>query len=220
MLAVLLTALGLAACGGGDSSGSSTAESAATGQAGGGAGGKAQRESAGGRDAPAGSKQESGGGSGNGFVPKPHSDSGGGSARFRTKGGDNSVQDYGSEVEGAEFEAAAAALHDFLDARAEGDWPATCKYVSKTVVESLERSAAKAKARSGDCGALLEALINPAAEAVFKDEAEKANVRSLRSRGGRGYLIYTVGGTVISISIVDEDGAWKVGSLAGYPLSG
>ncbi len=220
-LAVLLVALGLAACGGGsDSSSSSAAESTASTRAESGAdGGAARKESAGGKSPPAESKNQSGGGATN-FVPKPHHDSGGGSTEFRTKGGDNSVQEFGSEVEGSEFEAAAAALHDFLDARGEGDWPAACDYISRTVVESLEKLAAKAGVESGDCGASLEKLTNPAARPELEAEAEKANVRSLRSEGEQGYLIYTAGGTVYSMSVVNEDGSWKVSSLIGYQLSG
>jgi len=97
----MLLALGLAACGGGDSG---SAE-------GGASGGSKQGEAKGGDDAKSGG----GGGMGDGgekpggspssggeaaeFKPKPHNDSGGGSQQFRQKGGDNSIQEYGAEAD-------------------------------------------------------------------------------------------------------------------------
>ena len=155
------------------------------------------------------------------FVPKHHHDSGGGSPQFKVEGGDNSVQEFGEEADTSELAAAAAALHNFLDARAEGNWAAACDYMSKATVESFEKLAAQAK-ESGDtsCGAILEKLINPAAEQSMKAEAEKADVGSLRTEDERAFLIYTgAEGTVLAMPMADEGGDWKVASLAGTPLS-
>ena len=46
-----------------------------------------------------------------------HHDSGGGTAQFATKSGDNSIQESGKEASTAETQAAAAVLHAYLDAR-------------------------------------------------------------------------------------------------------
>jgi hypothetical protein len=155
------------------------------------------------------------------FKPAHHHDSGGGSAQYRVKGGDNSVQEFGSEAEGSEFETAAAALHSFLDARAQGDWAAACSYISKSVVESFEQLAARAKQGGGaGCAAVLEELTNPAAKQAMKEEAARANAGSLRTEGERAFLIYTgADKTVIAMPITNEGGAWKVASPAGTPLS-
>ncbi len=221
MFIALLLAIGVAACGGGDDS-DSTATEAATQQA----QDKARD------DASQGGKSGSGAGDPNGgaaqggpdasdFVPKQHSDSGGGSEQFRVKGGDNSVQEFGEEADADEFDAAAVALHNFLDARAEGNWAAACEYVSKPVTESFEKLAAQAKQfDETSCGGILEKLTNPAAAQALKEEAAKANVGSLRVEGDRSFVIYTgIDGTVLAMPMANEDGDWKVASLAGTPLS-
>jgi hypothetical protein len=221
-LAALLIAVGLAACGGGDSSSSTTTE--------------ASQEQTEGKSSQDASKQGSAksdegksdegqaaesGPSASDFTPKPHSDSGGGSAPYRTKGGDNSVQEFGEEADSSEFDAAATVLHNFLDARAEGNWAATCEYISKTIIESVEKLAAKAKQlEDKSCGGILEKLTNPAARSAMKAEAEQANVRSLRTEGEQAFLLYTgPHATIFSMPVKNEGGAWKVASLAGYPLN-
>jgi predicted lipid-binding transport protein (Tim44 family) len=224
-LAALLIAVGLVACGGSDSSSSTTTEA-----------GQGQAESKSSQGTPKQSeakgdegKSGSGGGgqatgsgpSASDFTPKHHSDSGGGSAQYKVKGGDNSVQEYGEEADSSEFVAAATALHNFLDARAEGNWEATCSYVSKTITESLEKLAAQAKQlEDKSCATLLKALTNPAAKASLKAEAEQANVRSLRTEGERAFVIYTgTDNTILAMPMANEDGNWKVSSLAGTPLN-
>jgi hypothetical protein len=224
-LAALLIAVGLAACGGGDSSSSTTTEAS-----------QAQTESKSSQDA---SKQDSAKGdegksdsggegqagssgpSASDFTPKPHNDSGGGSASYKVNGGDNSVQEFGEEAGGSEFHAAATALHNFLDARAEDNWAATCNYVSKAITESLEKLAAQAKQlEDKSCATLLKALTNPAAKSALKAEAEQANVRSLRTEGEQAFVLYTgPHGAILAMPMADEDGDWKVSSLAGTPLN-
>ena len=227
-LAVLLVALGLAACGGDDDSGSTTAADAGSqgqaegdgskqgdaGQSGGGGSGDDQKGSGGGDSGGSGSDASD-------FTPKQHNDSGGGAQQFRQKGGDNSVQEFGEEAGEEEFDAAAVALHNFLDARAEGNWTAACDYMSKAIVESFEKLASQAKQiEETSCAGILEKLTNPAAKKSMKAEAAKANVGSLRVEGDRSFVIYTgIGGTILAMPMANEDGDWKVASLAGTPLN-
>jgi hypothetical protein len=155
------------------------------------------------------------------FVPKQHSDSGGGSEQFKVKGGDNSIQEFGAEADESEFEEAATALHNFLDARAEGNWAATCNYMSKSVIESFEKLVSQSKEPADmSCSEILGKLVNPAAKALIEAEAEKADVRSLRTEGEQAFLIYTgTEGTILAMPMANEDGEWKVASLAGTPLN-
>jgi hypothetical protein len=233
-LVALLLAAGLVACGGGDSSSSTSAEAGSQGQSEGrpsdaskrsgdeGDTGSASKE---GKSASGGDEGKSGGSSSgppaSDFVPKQHHDSGGGSQQFQVKGGDNSVQEFGAEGDPPELDAAAVALHNFLDARAEGNWAAACEYMSKTVTESFEKLAAQAKQiGDGSCAGILEALTNPAAKQAMEEEAEKANVGSLRIEGERAFVIYTgIDGTVLAMPMENDGGTWKVASLAGTPLS-
>lgn len=218
-LAALLIVAGLAACGSGNSSSSTTTAASQT------AGAPSKGDSAKGDKGESGSggegKSANSGPSASEFTPRHHSDSGGGSKQFEVKGGDNSVQEFGEEAGASEFAAAAAALHDFLDARAEGNWAAACEYMSKGTIESFEKLAARAK-RVGEksCAAILENLTNPAAKGAMKAEAEKADVGSLRTKGEQSFLIYTgTGGAVLAMPMANEGGDWKVASLAGTPLN-
>lgn len=223
-LVALLLALGLAACGGSDSASSTTSEASTQGQSEGSANAAGQGSAQSGDQAKSGSggedRSSAPSSSAGNFTPRHHADSGGGSAAYRTKGGDNSVQEFGEE-DTAEFTEAATALHNFLDARAAGDWGAACRYMSNSLAESIEKLAAGAKQFAGKgCATLLKALINPAAQGAIKAEAEKANVRSLRTKGEQALLIYTAsGGTVYVMPMAHEGGNWKVSSLAGSPLS-
>lgn len=224
-LAALLIAVGLAACGGGDNSSPTT--EAAQGQAESkSSGASSKSDSTGGGEKKSGDSagketQPDHSGEAANFTPKHHSDSGGGSAPYKIKGGDNSVQEFGEEAGTSEFDAAAAALHNFLDARADGNWAATCGYMSKTIIESFEKLAAKAKQiEDKSCAEILEKLTNPAAKAEMKAEAEQANVRSMRTEGEQAFILYTgPHATIFSMPMNNEDGSWKVASLSGYPLN-
>lgn len=218
----LLLAVGMIACGGGGSSDSTSTKADSQGQTENASSGDTTQADDGGRS-DAGSKEKASADSpdASDFVPKQHNDSGGGSGSLKVKGADNSVQEFGDEADTSELDAAAAALHNFLDARAARNWAAACEYLSNGVVESFESLASQAKG-VGDtsCAALLEKLTNPAATASIKAEAEKADVRSLRIEGENAFLIYIgLDGAVLAISMVNEDGEWKVNSLAGTPLN-
>lgn len=160
------------------------------------------------------------------FHPKPHNDSGGGSGQFTVKGADNSVQEYGSEGSQSELEEAAAALHGFLDARAERNWAAACGYLAGSVIESFKQLAQTATRhlpadtlKGTGCPAVLAGLSGKAPTSALL-EAAVANVGSLRTEGDQAFLIYRgAQGTPYAISMVSEGGTWKVASLSGTPLN-
>jgi hypothetical protein len=221
-LTALLLAAGLLACGADDDGSSPTAAQQESLRDG--ATGSSSEDDGGSGTRPATSDKGKAGSKGNGasdFVPRKHEDSGGGAEQFRVKGGDNSVQEFGAEAEPSEFEAAAQALHNFLDARAAGDWDAACEYMSRSTVASFEQIAARSEqGSSASCGEIVEGLINPNAKQALKEEAEKADVGSLRIEGEQAFLIYTgTEGTVLAMPMADESGQWKVASLAGTPLN-
>lgn len=228
-LVALLIAAGMAACGGGDDSDSTATEAAAQQQPqvdNASQDGNQGKESGSGKSdsssgASDGSDGQSSGPDASDFTPKQHSDSGGGSEQFVQRGGDNSIQEFGAEADSSEFEAAAAAVHNFLDARAEGNWAAACEYMSSGIVESFKQLASQAKeVEEADCAGILEALTNPAAKASMKAEAEQADIGSLRTEGERAFVIYTgLENTIFAMPMANEDGDWKVASLAGTPLN-
>ena len=94
-------------------------------------------------------------------IPRPRplpSGSGGGAASFRAPSGDNSIPDYGSEAPPSERERAAVALAAFLRARAGGDWATACTYLAATTRTQLERLLGGAKAKAGGCARVLAEL--------------------------------------------------------------
>jgi hypothetical protein len=151
--------------------------------------------------------------------PVAHDDSGGGAEEFRVPGGDNSVQEFGSDAPSSDFENAAAALHAFLDAQADGDWQVACEHISTEVVDSLEQFAARAEQPGKSCAQTLDALAGPRTE-KSRAEAAIADVGAFRIDGDRGFLLYHgAGDTPYAISMVREEGRWKVAALAGVPLA-
>ena len=216
-----LALLGLGAAGCGDDSGPSATSPPAD-------GGAQANETSGGRSA---------GGDRDGSAAKPPAnggadagktddatpsdrDSGGDVEQFVTPGGDNSVQEFGDEADETELEEAAAALHAFLDARAEGDWETTCAYLSANVLDSLARFATQAKQlRDKECPELLAAVSGPATEDARR-EAAIADVGAMRIEGDRAYVLYHgAAKTDYAIPMAKEEDGWTVDSLGGVPLS-
>lgn len=227
-LVALLLVAGLVACGGGDDADTGSTEAAqaettpadGNGSADGGDVAEAGDEGEPKRDGANGSDGGAVGGSAE-FTPKQHEDSGGGSDQFRVKGGDNSVQEFGAEADTEEFDEAAVTLHNFLDARAAGAWASACRHIAASVVDSLQELATQAQRLKGsDCAAILARLTNPAAKGLMREEAEAADVGSLRIEGERAFVLFRgPEGEVLAMPMAREDGAWKVAALASTPLS-
>jgi hypothetical protein len=227
--ALALLAIGLVACGDDEDSGSATTpvsesqagEKSADGQV---SSGDSTKSTSGGKDSNDSSGTPSAAdeaGEASKFVPKQHSDSGGGSEKYRVKGGDNSVQEFGEETTGSEFEEASAALHNFLDARAAGNWAAACSYMADSIVKSFEQLGARSKELEGaGCAVLLEKLTNQAALPLLRKEAERADVASLRIEDEQAFVLYRgLDNSIMAIPMTVEGGDWKVSGLAGTPLN-
>jgi hypothetical protein len=90
-------------------------------------------------------------------------------------------------------------------------------------VKAREAAAEQGKAEQfGDtsCGSILGKLTNHAALPELRREAAQADVRSLRIEGDQAFVLYTgLNGTVLAVPMKNEDGSWKVASIAGTPLN-
>lgn len=153
------------------------------------------------------------------FHPKRHEDSGGGSDQFKVKGGDNSVQEFGSEGSDADLQAAATALHGFLDARAERNWAAACGYLAGSARQSLSQALPGAE-NAATCAAGMAALSGKVPTATLR-EAAQADVGALRTEGDRSFLIYRAPpeGTIYAMPMSRQGDNWKVAALSGLPLN-
>jgi hypothetical protein len=157
-------------------------------------------------------------------VPAPpgvfHRDSGGGAGQFRTRSGDDSIQDSGVEAAAAERERAAAALHDYLDLRAAHHWAGACTYMAASLIVLLERAVAISprSSKPKGCPAVLAAMSGAVPQRVL-DKLAEVDVGSLRLNGRRGFLLYHgPQGKGYAMLVAKENGEWKVTALDGTVL--
>ncbi|HET6998152.1 MAG TPA: hypothetical protein VFI03_06130 [Solirubrobacterales bacterium] len=143
------------------------------------------------------------------------SSSGEASAAFRTPGGDNSIQNFGEEAGGEEVEAASATLRGFMEARAASDWGAACTHLAAAAIKPLEDLASKSpQLKDKGCAAILAALVQ-GAPASTRANSLTDGIASLRVEGDRGFALYHgPKGINYFMTMTEEDGEWKVGSLA------
>jgi hypothetical protein len=222
LAATALVALLLAACGGSDSGSTGSETSAQDNGSGGGThgendAGEGQQEQSGSED---GSSKNS---SSDGFtaeeVETPLKVSGGGSEQFLTKGGDNSIQEYGEEKDESELQEAAEAVHGFFVARATGDWAKACSYLSQAMTEQLEQLAASSTTlKDKGCASFLEAFTSKLSASSWRD-LTTVDAGSLRQEDEQAFLVYYgPSKAVYAMPLAAEDGEFKVGALSGNPL--
>jgi hypothetical protein len=219
-----LLALSLVACGSSDSGSSgSNSTGGPTSAQDNGSGGGTEGENDAGESQP-----EEGGNSGAGksssdFTPEevetPLKVSGGGSEQFRTRGGDNSIQEFGAESDESELQAAAETVHSFFVARASGDWGSACSYLSKAMREQLEQLAASSTTlKDKGCASFLQAFTSHLSAQEWRD-ITTVDAGSLRLDGEEGFLIYYgAEDTAYAMPLTVEDDDFKVGALAGDAL--
>ncbi len=227
-IAIIAAAL-LAACGGSDSSSSTTSPSSSTESGSQSADRTDPTEANAPKKGPANNQQngmgKGGGGSesdasagsgGSDYTAKPLQVSGGGSAPFLTKGGDNSIQEYGEEASESELTEAAEALHAFLVARADEDFARTCSHLTRDEVQQLEQLGSQSPQLTGkDCAAVVAALAAEPLPVTTKRELTEVDAASLRVEGGEAFLIYNgANNTGYFVRMENEDGVWKVGALS------
>ena len=172
-------------------------------------------------DQPQPQKGSEGGSSGKSVkeVETPLKVSGGGSAQFRSKGGDNSIQEFGGESDESELREAAEVVHGFYVSRAAEEWDKACSYLSKSNIKQLEQLANQAaQSKGADCATILKAFTRPLPASVER-EITTVDAGSLRREGEQGFLIYYGAGHVkYAMPLREEGGAWKVTALSGTTL--
>lgn len=146
-------------------------------------------------------------------IATPLKVSGGGSTQFRTKGGDNSIQEFGAEGDESELQEAAEAVHGFYVSRAAEEWGKACSYLAKRNIEQLASQSPRFK--NAGCAPILAAFTQPVSASVNR-EITTVDAGSLRHDGEQGFLIYYgAGHTAYAIPLANEDGTWKVAALSG-----
>ena|ERR1700761_5693259 len=147
---------------------------------------------------------------------------GGGSAQFHVKGGDNSVQEYGDEAGEAELRQAAEATHSLFVASVREEWARACSLLASSEQMSLERlSTQSPQPRDRGCQVGLAALARPLSGSTGA-EMTRIDAASLRHEGEVAFLIY-VGApeaTVYAMPLRLESGVWKPAAITGTALPG
>lgn len=142
---------------------------------------------------------------------KSHNDSGGGAAQFENARTAGTVVEFGEEADAEDFEAVAAALHGYLDAKEAQDWGLSCEYMSREAIESIAQFAADPDA---SCPELLEEFSSGTSPKILRRLAV-ADVGSVRILGNEAHALYKgAKGFGFFMPMVFEEGQWKVRSLA------
>ncbi len=144
-----------------------------------------------------------------------------GAASFETKGGDNSIQESGSEASESELGEAAANLRGYLGARADGDWAKACSYAAAGLTAQLSQLAAGAKGKQAapSCARVLASL-SASIPVAARREAAIAHPGALRTEGDRAFLLFRgARGVDYFMPMAQEGGVWKVAAIAPSPLS-
>jgi hypothetical protein len=219
LLTAVLAALALAACGGGGSSTMSEASSTSASQPASGKSGSAKGEGQPTKEANAGNSRQPKSASGRAEPVPPLKVSGGGSGQFKTKGGDNSIQEFGGEGDESELRQAAETLHGFYVAQAGEEWAKACSHLAESTTKQFEALASRSPQLKGKgCATVLHAFTRPLPPSVER-ETTLVDAVSLRREGERAFLIYRgAEGKGYAIPVRQEGGAWKVAGLAGTPL--
>jgi hypothetical protein len=133
-----------------------------------------------------------------------------------TKGGDNSIQGFGTEGGEEPREEALANLLTYRDARLGGEFERACALASEEFREQLERLVENAKAK-GDapkpkgCPETLALFTPDEAKAVVRRHFQIEEVLSFRIEEPYAYLIFRgAEGEVMFIAMREEDGHWRV----------
>jgi hypothetical protein len=209
ILLIVIAALALAGCGGGDDEMTATSGSVGvTAQQGGGDSGQdgsGQQGSGGGRE-PLDTSS----------LPEPEE----GSKKAApgvpvSRGGDNSIQTWGRESSAQERDEVTAILQAFLDARAAADWATACSYLAAEQRAEFESLGNGDKRGNAACAETMRAFAVGVPPSAYDEEAQIDYVLSLRVGEGHAFLIYTRPDTskIYANALREEDGTWKVVSV-------
>jgi hypothetical protein len=142
----------------------------------------------------------------------------------RTEGGDNSIQDFGSEASTADRVAAGRALAAYYEALAKGDTEEACAMLTSSTRQRIDQTLEQLRQQGGSGNALLEGC--PQALKLSADVGSGGSPRlrlsellSLRQQDEQSFLIYKAGdGKLYAMPMGQEGTEWKVGGVSAAPL--
>jgi hypothetical protein len=133
-----------------------------------------------------------------------------------SRGGEASIEDFGSEAEGSERESVLAGFTGYLNAIAAKDHAGACAALSATMQESLAQLTGKAA--RGSCVATLPKLLAPTAAQIAREQVN-GRVVKVRIEGDQAFVVFHApGAELFQQTMVAEEGEWKVTTLAATVL--
>jgi hypothetical protein len=140
----------------------------------------------------------------------------------RSEGGDNSIQDYGSEASEADRAAAGRALQAYYDALVSGDTEGACALLTSRIRDGVEKTLEQLGGQGGSkapttCAQILKLTVRTGPRSP---QLQLTELLSLRRQGDDAFLIYRAGdGKVYAIAMSEENGDWRVGGVSAAPLA-
>jgi hypothetical protein len=141
------------------------------------------------------------------------------SASSAQRGGDESIQRYGSAAGSSDKAAVTAAVKAYYAAIAAGDGVKACALLDSTFQQSLSRSLGRSPLlRSKGCAGIIQLLFQHRPGQPGRVSAA-VTVTGVRLNGDHGFALITTHSIPAGeISVGREHGSWKVGSLIGSAL--
>jgi len=128
-----------------------------------------------------------------------------------------STLDHGIEANDRAMAQAARVVHGYLVAHVQYDWATACSYLDEQALESVASIGSHfEEIAGGDCPTMLAYMLGkvPAGKTFVSSEV-KAGVLRIRREGG--YFFYRAGGDPYTVGVSrDDDGNWK---LADFSIS-
>jgi hypothetical protein len=139
----------------------------------------------------------------------------------RSKGGDNSIQDYGTEASEADRAAAGRALQAYYDALARGDTEGACALLTSRTREGIEQTLKQLPIQGSNapttCSQGLKLTVDVGSGR--SPQLRLSELLSLRQQDEQAFLIYKAGdGKVYSMPMGQDGTDWRVGGVSAAPL--
>jgi hypothetical protein len=133
------------------------------------------------------------------------------------KGGEASIEEFGSEAGGSDREALLAVFTGYLNAIADKNNATACSYLTTNVQEGLEQFVGGALKGKG-CTAILPKLLAPTAPQIAREEVN-GQITKVRVEGDRAFIVFKApGAKLYQLTMVREGGDWKTATVSASVL--
>jgi hypothetical protein len=153
-----------------------------------------------------------------GARPEPKTGGAGSGREGGFEGGEEQVENSGSEAAGSEREVVLDVEQTYLTALRDGDYARACALVSRALDQSLQAMVASG-AGTTSCKAILSRLVAGNATRAVEQQLN-GRVTKVRIEGENGFVIFHApGARLYAYPMVREGNAWKVGALNAAVLA-